>query len=176
MAHDAAGEAGEDRRECGQPSGVCHIPTGGGCGAEGAVAKNPRSRRWAAAGPLAAMTAVHPGASRCARQDRCVPRRSKGALTGRPQRVPHCAKWSRGRDTHRQVSPIESGPAYRDSLGPNSRSDAHCATILGDSEKPSGENPDSNKEKQLWVIRGKKTKAGGKNRKRPSLIQRKNEN
>ena len=34
----------------------------------------------------------------------------------------------------------------------------------------------SNKEKQLWVIRGKKTKAKGNNRKRPSLIQRKNEN
>ncbi len=36
-------------------------------------------------------------------------------------------------------------------------------------------DPDSNKEKQIWVIGGKKTKAGGNNRKRPSLIQRKNE-
>ncbi len=34
----------------------------------------------------------------------------------------------------------------------------------------------SNKEKQIWVIRGKKTKAKGNNRKRPSLIQKKNEN
>jgi len=34
----------------------------------------------------------------------------------------------------------------------------------------------SNKEKQIWVIKGKKTKAKGNNRKRPSLIQRKNEN
>ena len=34
----------------------------------------------------------------------------------------------------------------------------------------------SNKEKQLWVIRGKKTKAKGNNRKSPRLIQRKNEN
>jgi len=34
----------------------------------------------------------------------------------------------------------------------------------------------SNKEKQLWVTRGKKTKAKGNNRKRPSLLQRKNEN
>ncbi len=50
------------------------------------------------------------------------------------------------------------------------------ATIVGDWEKPYGENPDSNKEKQIWVIREKKTKAGGNNRKRPSLIQRKNEN
>ncbi len=37
-------------------------------------------------------------------------------------------------------------------------------------------NPDSNKEKQIWVIREKKTKARRNNRKRPSLIQRKNEN
>jgi hypothetical protein len=37
-------------------------------------------------------------------------------------------------------------------------------------------NPDSNKEKQIWVIREKKTKARGNNRKRPSLIKRKNEN
>ena len=34
----------------------------------------------------------------------------------------------------------------------------------------------SNKEKQLWVIRGKKTKAKGNNTKRPSLLQKKNEN
>ncbi len=37
-------------------------------------------------------------------------------------------------------------------------------------------NPNSNKEKQVWVIRGKKTKARRNNRKRPSLIQSKNEN
>ena len=34
----------------------------------------------------------------------------------------------------------------------------------------------SNKEKQIWVIRGKKTKAKRNIRKRPSLIQRKNGN
>ena len=28
----------------------------------------------------------------------------------------------------------------------------------------------SSKEKQIWLIRGKKTKAKGKNRKRPSLV------
>ncbi len=33
----------------------------------------------------------------------------------------------------------------------------------------------SSKEKQKWVIRGKKTKAKGNNRKRPSAVQRKNE-
>ena len=32
------------------------------------------------------------------------------------------------------------------------------------------------KEKQVWVIRGKKIKAKRNNRKRPSLTQRKNEN
>ena len=37
-------------------------------------------------------------------------------------------------------------------------------------------NSFSRKEKQIWVIRGKKTKAKGNNRKRPRLIQRKNEN
>ena len=30
--------------------------------------------------------------------------------------------------------------AYRDSSGPDSRSDAHCATIFGDWEEPSGES------------------------------------
>jgi hypothetical protein len=34
----------------------------------------------------------------------------------------------------------------------------------------------SRKEKQIWVIREKKIKAKGNNRKRPSLIQKKNEN
>ena len=33
----------------------------------------------------------------------------------------------------------------------------------------------SSKEKQIWVIREKRIKAKGNNRKRPSLIQRKNE-
>ena len=70
----------------------------------------------------------------------------------------------------------ERTTAYRDSSGSKSRLDARCATIVGDWEKPSGENPDSIKEKQIWVIREKKTRAGGNNRKRPSLIQRKNEN
>ena len=37
-------------------------------------------------------------------------------------------------------------------------------------------NPDSNKEKQIWVIREKKTKVRRNIRKRPGLIQRKNEN
>ena len=52
----------------------------------------------------------------------------------------------------------------------------------GDADKKKGERLTvrrksfSNKEKQIWVIRGKKTKAKGNNRKRASLLQRKNEN
>ena len=34
----------------------------------------------------------------------------------------------------------ERTTAYRDSAGPNSRSDAHFATIFGDCEEPSGES------------------------------------
>ncbi len=34
----------------------------------------------------------------------------------------------------------ERTTAYRDSSGPDSRSDAHCATIVGDWEEPSGES------------------------------------
>ncbi len=34
----------------------------------------------------------------------------------------------------------ERTTAYRDSSGPNSKSDAHCGIILGDWEKPSGES------------------------------------
>ena len=34
----------------------------------------------------------------------------------------------------------ERTTAYRDSSRPNSRSDAHCATIVGDWEEPSGES------------------------------------
>ena len=34
----------------------------------------------------------------------------------------------------------ERTTAYRDSSGPNSRSDAHCVTIVGDWEEPSGDS------------------------------------
>ena len=36
--------------------------------------------------------------------------------------------------------------------------------------------PFSSKEKQIWVIRGRKIKAKGNNRRRPALVQRTNEN
>jgi hypothetical protein len=45
---------------------------------------------------------------------------------------------------------------------------------LGRSNKGAGRShlgkPDSSKEKQIWVIREKKTKARGNNRKKPSSI------
>ena len=34
----------------------------------------------------------------------------------------------------------ERTTAYRDSSGPDSRSDAHCATVVGNWEEPSGES------------------------------------
>ncbi len=37
-------------------------------------------------------------------------------------------------------------------------------------------NPDRNKEKPIWAIREKKTKAREKKRKKPNSVQRKNEN
>ncbi len=41
----------------------------------------------------------------------------------------------------RQISPIKGQIViYRPSIGPDSRSDAHFATIVGDWEEPSGES------------------------------------
>ena len=42
--------------------------------------------------------------------------------------------------------------------------------IIGHSLRSHLRNPDSNKEKQIWVIREKKTKARGNNKKRPCVI------
>ena len=43
---------------------------------------------------------------------------------------PHSAIWIRGRVSHRQISPIKSGPQPIVTVqGRSSRSDAHCATI-----------------------------------------------
>ncbi len=66
-----------------------------------------------------------------ARQDRCVPRRSKCALTVRNG---HGAEFLIAQSARSRAT------AYRDSSGPESRSDAHCATIIGDWEEPSGES------------------------------------
>nr|ABZ09847.1 hypothetical protein ALOHA_HF4000APKG8L7ctg1g22 [uncultured marine microorganism HF4000_APKG8L7] len=43
----------------------------------------------------------------------------------------------------------ERAIAYRDGSGPNSRSDAHCAIIVGDWEEPSGES----RINMRWTIR-----------------------
>ncbi len=77
---DATGEAGQDWRQGSEPRPACHFPTGGGCGAEGAVPKNPPPHRWAATGLSTAMTALDPVASRS--PDRTgVCRESRGALS-----------------------------------------------------------------------------------------------
>ena len=116
IAEYASREAGEDWREGGQPWPVRHVPTGRGCGAEGVVPKNPPPHRWAAAGPFAAMTAAHP-----------VPSRSPDG-TG-----VCCAGRSAPSQCEIVTGPGFSSPnqpdqerttAYRDSSGPNSRSDA----------------------------------------------------
>jgi hypothetical protein len=67
-----------------------------------------------------------------ARQDRCVLRRSECAL---PVQNGHGA----GLLLSNQLDK-ERTAAYRDSSGPNSRSDAHYATIVGNWEEPSGES------------------------------------
>ena len=86
VSDHAQGEADQDWCQGREPRPVRHFPTGGGCGAEGAVPKNPPPHRWAAAGPCAAVTTAHPVAIPAARQDRCVLRRSKCAL---PMRSGH---------------------------------------------------------------------------------------
>ncbi len=43
-------------------------------------------------------------------------------------------------------------------------------------ERSHSGNPDRNKEKPIWAIREKKTKAREKKRKKPNSVQRKNEN
>ena len=83
VSDHAQGEADQDWCQGREPRPVRHFPTGGGCGAEGAVPKNPPPHRWAAAGPCAAVTTAHPVAIPAARQDRCVLRRSKCALAMR---------------------------------------------------------------------------------------------
>ena len=83
VSDHAQGEADQDWCQGREPRPVRHFPTGGGCGAEGAVPKNPPPHRWVAAGPCAAVTTAHPVAIPAARQDRCVLRRSKCALTMR---------------------------------------------------------------------------------------------
>ena len=126
------GEAGQDRCQGRQPWPLCHLPIGRGCGAEGAVPKNPPPHRWAAAGPFTAMTAAHPIASRS-------PDRTGLCRAGRS--APSQCEMVTGPGFSSPNQPDqERTTAYRDSSGPNSRSDAHCATIVGEWEEPSGES------------------------------------
>ena len=138
VVDDATGEAGQDRRQGREPRPLCHVPTGRGGGAEGAVPRNPPPHRWASAGPFAGMTAAHPGAFRSLdRTGVCGAGRSppsKREIVTEPRLSPP--------NQPDQVRPT----AYRDSSGPDSRSDAHCGIILGDWEKPSGES------QLIWVM------------------------
>ncbi len=75
------------------------------------------------------------GPSRCvqvARQDRCVRRRTKCALTVGNGHGP-------GFSSPNQPDQ-ERTTVYRDSSGPNSPSDAHRAVIVGDWGEPSGKS------------------------------------
>ena len=49
VANDAAGKAGQDRCEGGQPRTLRYLPNGGGGGCEGPVPQNPSADRRAAA-------------------------------------------------------------------------------------------------------------------------------
>ncbi len=85
----------------------------------------------AAAGSFAAMTAAHPVASRS-------PDGTGVCCAGRS--VPLQCEMVTGPGFSSPNQPDqERTTAYRDSSGPDSRSDAHCATIVGDWEEPSGE-------------------------------------
>ncbi len=82
------------------------------------------------------VTSRHDGAPsnniQVAGQEMCVLRRSKCALTVRNGTGP-------GFSSPNQPDQ-ERTTAYRDSSGPDSLSDAHYATIIGDWEEPSGES------------------------------------
>ena len=119
-----AREADQDRRQGGQPWPLRHVPIGRGGGAEGTVPENPPPHRWPAAGPFAAMTAAHPGASKSPdRTGVCGAGRSPPSqreIVTEPRLSPP--------NQPDQVRPT----AYRDSSGPDSRSDADRATFFGD--------------------------------------------
>ena len=78
------------------------------------------------------MTAFHPVASRS-------PDRTGVCCAGRS--VPSQCEMVTGPGFSSPNQPDqERTTAYRDSSGPDSRSDAHCATNVGDWEEPSGES------------------------------------
>ncbi len=75
-----------------------------------------------------------------------------------------------GRVSHRSISPIKSGP--RPIVTAQGRNRFRMPIVLPMSATGRSHlgNPESNKEKQIWLIREKRTKARGNNRKRPGLI------
>ncbi len=132
VADHATGEAGQDRRKSRATWSIRHVPIGRGRGAEGAVPRNPPPHRWPAAGPFAAMTAAHPGASKSP---------DRTGVCGAGRSAPSQCEMVTGTGFSSPNQPDqERTTAYRVSSGPDSRSDAHCGIILGDWEKPSGES------------------------------------
>ncbi len=98
----------------------------------GSCSKKSPPHRWAAAGPFAAMTAAHPVASRS-------PDRTGVCCAGRSASS-RCEMVTGPGFSSPNQPDQERTTVYRDSSGPNSRSDAHCAANVGDWEEPSGES------------------------------------
>ncbi len=96
------------------------------------VRQHPAPDRWAAAGPFVAMTAAHPVASRS-------PDRTGVCRAGRSAPSQCGVVTGPGFSSSNQPDQ-ERTTAYRDSSGSNSQPHAHCATIVGDWEEPSGES------------------------------------
>ena len=78
------------------------------------------------------MTAAHPGASRS-------PDRTGVCCAGR-NAPSQCEMVTRPGFSSPNQPDQERSTAYRDSSGPDSFSDAHCAITVGDWEEPSGES------------------------------------
>ncbi len=132
VADHAAGEAGQDGSQGRQPWPLCHVPIGRSCRAEGAIPENLGLRRWAAAGPFAAMTAVHPVTAR-------APDRTGVCCAGRS--APSQCEMVTGTGFSSPNQPDQEGTtANRASSGPESWPDAQCATIIRDCEESYGES------------------------------------
>ena len=122
-------------------------------------------------------------------------RRDNGPSSGNPGRPtgqvcaaqvevrPHNAEWSPGRASHHQISPIKvRTTAYHDGSGPDSRSDAHSAIIVGGWEKQSGESRSraSLRLRQLvgcsGVTANRRQSAAGRRRSQSAVVHRRRRN
>jgi hypothetical protein len=105
---------------------------GGGRHPKTSVRRDTSPDRRAAASPFAAMTGLGRDTSR-------LPYKTSVCRAGRS--APSQCEMVTGAGSSSPNQPDqERTTAYRDSSGPDSRSDAHCAIIVGDWEEPSGES------------------------------------